>query len=92
MIVLERQTDTWSVLAIAVEAAARARGIGGRLMAVAETYAGARGARRLSLQTADANLAALDLFLRRGFRIVRRIRGFYARGQDACLLAKDLSP
>jgi ribosomal-protein-alanine N-acetyltransferase len=76
------------VLAVAVARRARARGIGGQLMHVAERHAFAGGVRRLTLFTADANLAALDLFLRRGFRIIARKPGFYARGQDACQLEK----
>jgi ribosomal protein S18 acetylase RimI-like enzyme len=90
MLVLGRDASTWWVLAVAVTARARARGIGGRLMRVAERYAAARGAQRLSLFTADSNLAALDLFLRCGFRIVRRQPRFYARKQDACRLDKQL--
>ena len=66
-------------VAVAVTARARARGVGARLMQVAERYAASRGGRRLSLFTADSNLAALELFLRRGFRIVDRRRRFYAR-------------
>jgi ribosomal protein S18 acetylase RimI-like enzyme len=90
LVVLELGAVAAAVLAVAVTARARARGIGGRLMEVAESYAAARGARRLSLFTADANLAALDLFLRRGFRIVGRKPHFYARKQDACELEKAL--
>jgi [ribosomal protein S18]-alanine N-acetyltransferase len=90
MLVLGRDASTWWVLAVAVTARARARGIGGRLMHVAERHALERGGRQLSLFTADSNLAALDLFLRRGFRIVRRQARFYARKQDACRLDKQL--
>lgn len=90
MVVLDGVAGEWWVLAIAVAAQARARGIGGRLLATAEAYAADRGASRLSLFTADSNLAALDLFLRRGFRIVSRKRRFYSRHQDACKLSKLL--
>jgi ribosomal protein S18 acetylase RimI-like enzyme len=88
LVVLELATGTAAVLAVAVARHARARGIGGQLMQVAERHAFASGARRLTLSTSDANLAALDLFLRRGFRIIGRKRRFYARGQDACHLEK----
>jgi ribosomal protein S18 acetylase RimI-like enzyme len=90
MLVLGRDASTWWVLAVAVTARARARGIGRQLMHVAERYALGRGARRLSLFTADSNLAALDLFLRCGFCVVRRQPRFYARKQDACRLDKQL--
>jgi ribosomal protein S18 acetylase RimI-like enzyme len=76
--------------AIAVSDRERGRGIGRRLMAAFERVARARGARRLELCTADCNLAALDLFYRCGFRLWRRRPRFYARGQNACVLIKDL--
>jgi ribosomal protein S18 acetylase RimI-like enzyme len=76
--------------AIAVVSNRRGRGIGHYLMLAFERFGRVRGARRLELCTADYNLAALDLFMRHGFRIVRRRERFYDRGQDACILVKDL--
>lgn len=91
MIVLELGGTTAAVLALAVSERQRGRGVGGVLMQAAERYVRARGVQRLTLFTADSNLAALDLFLRRGFRIVRRKPGFYSRRQDACEMTKDLT-
>jgi [ribosomal protein S18]-alanine N-acetyltransferase len=91
MIVLELAGASAAVLAVAVTERARGRGIGGLLMQVAEGHARARGVTQLTLFTADSNLAALDLFLRRGFRIVRRRPGFYSGRQDACELTKTLT-
>jgi ribosomal protein S18 acetylase RimI-like enzyme len=76
--------------AIAVVRGERGRGIGERLMVAYEQLARGRGVRRLELCTADCNLAALDLFYRRGFRLLRRRERFYERGQAACVLVKDL--
>jgi ribosomal protein S18 acetylase RimI-like enzyme len=76
--------------AIAVVRGERGKGVGFRLMQVFERLAREQNVRRLELCTADCNLAALDLFYRRGFRMVRRRERFYERGQDACLLVKDL--
>jgi ribosomal protein S18 acetylase RimI-like enzyme len=79
-----------SLHAIAVVRGERGRGIGVHLMGAFEQLAARRGAYRLELCTADYNLAALDLFYRRGFRLLRRRERFYERGQDACVLVKDL--
>jgi [ribosomal protein S18]-alanine N-acetyltransferase len=89
LLVLDARPEDWWVLGVAVTARARARGVGSLLMQAAEEYARAHGARRLGLFTADSNLAALDLFLRRGFRIAGRRTRFYAGGQDACELLKQ---
>lgn len=76
--------------AIAVVRRERGRGIGHYLMLAYERFGRLRGARRLELCTADYNLAAIDLFMRHGFRLVRRRERFYDRGQDACVMVKDL--
>jgi len=76
--------------AIAVVRSQRGRGIGHYLMQAFERFARMRGARRLELCTADYNLAAIDLFMRHDFRLVRRRERFYDRGQDACILVKDV--
>ena len=76
--------------AIATLRRERGRGIGHYLMQAFERLGRMRGARRLELCTADYNLAAIDLFMRHGFRLVRRRERFYDRGQDACVMIKDL--
>jgi len=86
-----RAGDVFVVQAIAVSRRDRGRGIGHRLMQAFESIAAAQHAQQLELCTADCNLAALDLFLRRGFRIVRRRERFYDRGQAACILVKSLT-
>lgn len=78
------------IVAIAVEPSERGRGVGYRLMSAAERFALRAGFRRLTLFTAQDNVAALDLFFRRGFTITRRIARFYGPGQDACELEKRL--
>jgi ribosomal protein S18 acetylase RimI-like enzyme len=83
--------DRASLHAIAVSESERGRGVGRRLLLSCEQLARQRGAKRLELCTADSNVAALDLFLKCGFRLERRRSRFYARGQNACILVKDLS-
>jgi [ribosomal protein S18]-alanine N-acetyltransferase len=76
--------------AIAVSTRARGRGVGSSLLRRAESEAKTQRARALDLVTAEANLAALELFLKHGFRIIRSMPRFYPRGQNAHLLRKDL--
>jgi ribosomal protein S18 acetylase RimI-like enzyme len=90
-VVVERARDgVVLVSAIAVEPRARGRGIGRQLMAFAERAARSWRAPGLRLCTAQANVEALELFLKHGFRIERRMPSFYAKGQDACTLVKAL--
>jgi ribosomal-protein-alanine N-acetyltransferase len=78
--------------AIAVEPRARGRGVGSALLSAVEQLARSRDAPAIRLCTAQANLEALDLFLKHGFVIERRLARFYAKGQDACTCVKRLSP
>lgn len=77
--------------AIAVVPRSRGRGVGRILLRHVEAQARAQGAGSIELATAEANLAALDLFLKEGFRIVRTLRRYYPRGQDAHILEKLLT-
>ncbi len=78
------------VAAIAVLEDERGRGVGRQLLHAAEALARRHGAREIALTTAEANLGALELFLREGFERVARRRNFYPRGQDAIELAKTI--
>lgn len=75
--------------AIAVVERERGRGVGRALLQAAERRARAQGARGMTLHTADANLAALELFTRAGFRVKRRLPRFYVGVYDACELVKE---
>jgi len=91
-VVVERRGEgRASLQAIAVEAGERGRGIGTRLVNAAIHLARSSGARELDLWTAQANVEALAVFLKVGFRIEERQPRFYARGQDACRLVRSLA-
>jgi ribosomal protein S18 acetylase RimI-like enzyme len=79
-----------SLQAIAVTATARGRGVGRRLLAAAEHLARRGGARELRLATGEANVEAMDLFRKTGFRIVKSAQRYYTRGQDAYIMVKEL--
>ena len=76
--------------AIAVVRSERGRGVGARLLRAAEGLARKLGARSVTLETGEANLAALDMFVRAGYRIERRIPRYYRTGYDALVLRRDL--
>jgi len=90
VVVEEHGRGIASIQAIAVAPSERARGVGQRLLSAAMHRAREVGARNLRLCTAQANVEALALFLKAGFRIVRRMPRFYPRGQDACELTRSI--
>jgi predicted GNAT family N-acyltransferase len=71
---------------VAVRAAARRRGIGGRLMAQAEAMAAARG---YGAMTLHAQLAVVDFYLRHGYR--RDGEVFQEAGIDHVGMRKQLA-
>lgn len=91
VVVERRSQEQASLQAIAVEPTERGRGVGTRLVNAAIHLARGLGARELDLWTAQANLEALAVFLKAGFRIEERRPRFYARGQDACRLVRPLA-
>jgi ribosomal protein S18 acetylase RimI-like enzyme len=46
------------------------------------------GVEQIRLHTAESNLSALELFLKCGFRVQRRMPRFYRGVYDACILVK----
>jgi ribosomal protein S18 acetylase RimI-like enzyme len=84
------ESPSASLAAIAVEPKSRGLGVARRLLAAAEEEAVRRGAGLLTLATAEANLAALDLFLKAGYRMTGRLFRYYGRGQNAVGMRKRL--
>ena len=78
--------------AIAVEEEARGLGIGRALLAHVEQAVVRAGLKEIRLHTAQANLSALELFLKFGFRVERRMPRFYRGVFDACALSKRVGP
>jgi ribosomal protein S18 acetylase RimI-like enzyme len=83
------RSGAW-IQAIAVGPSERGRGVGGKLMLEAMRVARRAGAARIRLTTAQANVEALELFLKYRFVIERRVPRHYSRGQDACVLGRAL--
>jgi ribosomal protein S18 acetylase RimI-like enzyme len=76
--------------AIAVEEDARGLGIGRALLAHVELAVVRAGLQEIRLHTAQSNLSALELFLKCGFRLERRMPRFYRGVYDACVLSKSV--
>lgn len=93
-ILIRAVADEAEILTLAVDPAARRRGVGARLVQEGAVSAAALGAVRLFLEVADDNAAALALYARAGFTEAGRRTGYYARPdggrQDALILALNL--
>jgi ribosomal-protein-alanine N-acetyltransferase len=86
--------DECEVLALGVIPADRRTGVAGAILDAALANASGRGARRVFLEVAEDNRAALGLYSAHGFAHVGRRAGYYggAAGTkgDALILSRDL--
>jgi ribosomal-protein-alanine N-acetyltransferase len=83
--------DEVHVMNLAVDPAARQRGIGGSLLAALVDAAVANGARHLTLEVRPSNQAALALYRRFGLGPAGALRRYYPDGEDALVLrARDI--
>lgn len=83
--------DEAEVLTLAVDPAARRRGIGRALLTQILTTARTQGAATLFLEVASGNAPALALYADAGFTEIGRRRAYYPGGGDALVLRKLLA-
>ncbi|HYQ03237.1 MAG TPA: GNAT family N-acetyltransferase [Polyangiaceae bacterium] len=83
--------ESVDLCAIAVDEEARGRGVGRALLAHVELAAARAGLKEIKLHTAQANVAVLELFLKCGFRVERRMPRYYRGVYDACALSKRVA-
>jgi ribosomal protein S18 acetylase RimI-like enzyme len=75
---------------IAIAAAARGQGLGGKLLKKAESVARTAGSAAMRLEVAAGNSAAIGLYQKLGYREFGRKRGYYEDGQDAVRMQRRL--
>jgi ribosomal-protein-alanine N-acetyltransferase len=68
----------------------RRQGIGSLLLSASEEKMTSRGGRRIVLETATTNKAAIALWKKHGYRQLGTIEGYYGWGLDAFRMGKDL--
>jgi len=91
MILARAVADEAEILTLAVDPAARRRGLGRELVREAARIAVARGAARLLLEVSAANQPARALYAGLGFVQAGRRRRYYVNGSDALILALKLT-
>jgi ribosomal protein S18 acetylase RimI-like enzyme len=80
------------LLAIAVEPERQRQGTGDLILSDIERMAKDLGIEKMVLHTGLENMPGQKLFMKHGFAPTRIKTNFYPEGQDALMMAKDLSP
>ena len=86
-----RNSRAARLYSLAVGAHARGTGLGGALLAAAESDACARGCDSMQLEVRSGNRAAIALYERRGYTRGARLPGFYEDGADGWRYVKTLA-
>ena len=89
-ILTERSVDLAHIITLDVLERYRRRKIGSLLLEAAEREAASQGARRMVLETATTNKAAIALWKKHGYRQFVTIENYYGRGLDAFEMQKPL--
>lgn len=90
LLLLRQAADEAEVLTLAVRPEARRRGVAHALMETGLVLLAAGGARRLLLEVAAENAAALGLYNGLGFTRAGERRDYYGPGRHAWLLGREL--
>ena len=78
------------VISIAVLPEHQREGIGYELMREAMRYMVNYKAKECYLEVRESNVPAVNLYKKMGFEITRTIRGYYADGENAYVMARNL--
>jgi ribosomal protein S18 acetylase RimI-like enzyme len=89
-ILTELAPDEGHVITLDVLEAYRRQAIGSLLLATAEREASSRGGKRMVLETATTNKAAVAFWKKHGYREFRTIQDYYGRGLDAFQMHRDI--
>jgi ribosomal-protein-alanine N-acetyltransferase len=89
-ILAELAPDEGHIITLDVLEEYRRREIGSLLLSTAEKEAASRGGKRMVLETATTNKAAIALWRKHGYRQLGTIEDYYGRGRDAFRMGKEL--
>jgi len=89
-ILAELAPDEGHIITLDVLEDYRRQGIGSLLLSAAEKEAASRGGKRMVLETATTNKAAIALWRKHSYRQLGTMEDYYGRGRDAFRMGKDL--
>jgi len=82
--------DRGHVITLDVRADRRRQGLGSQLLATAEAWLQERGVRRVRLETAASNVAAVAFWRKAGYQVMGTLRRYYLDRDDAYRMEKEL--
>lgn len=89
--IMDIDRENSKIVSLAVKKEFRRRGIGTKLLSTAIERCKERNKRKILLEVRVSNYIAQKLYKKMGFRIVDVIPNYYQDGEDAYLMALDLT-
>jgi ribosomal-protein-alanine acetyltransferase len=89
-ILAELAPDEGHIITLDVLEEYRRQGIGSILLEAAEKEAASRGVKRMVLETATTNKAAIALWKKHGYRETEVIESYYGHGRNAFKMQKQM--
>ena len=90
LLLFRRGARAARLYSVATSPRARGRGAGKALIEAADACAIRRGAQSLRLEVRASNKAAIALYLRSGFAVLKELPGYYDDGETALKMEKRL--
>jgi [ribosomal protein S18]-alanine N-acetyltransferase len=90
-ILAELAPDEGHIVTLDVLEDYRRQGIGSLLLGAAEKELDSRGGKRMVLETATSNEAAIALWIKHGYRELGIMKSYYGNGLDAFRMGKELA-
>jgi ribosomal protein S18 acetylase RimI-like enzyme len=89
-VLTEQSAEQGHVITLDVLEAYRRQAIGSLLLSASEQEAASRGGKRMVLETATTNKAAIAFWKKHGYREFATIQDYYGRGLDASQMYKNI--
>jgi ribosomal-protein-alanine N-acetyltransferase len=79
------------IISLAVKPGFREKGIGEKIALFLIRYCQKKGGKTIYLEVGKKNKTAIVFYKNLGFRVLQTIKNYYANGDDAILMMKDLN-
>ncbi|MFP4023625.1 MAG: ribosomal protein S18-alanine N-acetyltransferase [Thiohalospira sp.] len=90
IIQIRKNSLKYRIYSIAIAPEARGMGIGKKLLEYTEQLARKNKIQKITLEVSEKNIAAINLYKKQGYRVVKTRAGYYTDGSSAWIMVKDI--
>lgn len=90
IIQIRKNSLKYRIYSLAIAPEARGTGIGKKLLEYAERLARKNNIKKITLEVSEKNVAAINLYKKKGFQIEKTRAGYYADGSPAWIMVKEI--